>query len=354
MCARKKRSPKAPKPKNARPTLADVARDSGVSKSAASLALSSGEDDCPLLPATRKRILASARKLGYRRNWRGSALAQNATRMVGWVTTRPMPYMGRVYADMSMALAERLWRDRYHLTFVPVTEDTRAWQDPLLDGRLDGCIVIDHVPEEVYPILEAAGIPVVFMNATSDRKLSQILADDREGMTLAMKHLRELGHERIWFYHGSVKTYGDRSKSAPHYSRVWREETYKKEMSSSGARALWGDPGEVMDQIRSKNGPTAVITYSDGEAIAILRQMWERELRAPRDLSIVAFNDVHPVAEIGPPLTTVRVPSWEIGRTGAEVLLKHISGEVKGPQRMVLPETLIVRKSTAAPESPES
>jgi LacI family transcriptional regulator len=235
---------------------------------------------------------------------------------------------------------------------VPVTRDTKAWHDPLLDGRLDGCIVIDHVPQEVYPILEEAGIPTVFMNATSDRKMTQILADDRQGMTLAVQHLRELGHGRIWFYHGSENTYGAGSKKKPHYSRTWREETYKKEMGAAG-RALWGDPGDVMDQVTSKNGPTAVITYSDGEALALLKQMWQRELRAPRDLSIVAFNDVHPVADLGPPLTTVRVPSWEIGRTGAEVLLKHISGEVRGPQRMVLPETLIVRKSTAAPESPE-
>ena len=98
MCATKKKQTKGRNARGplARPTLADVARDSGVSKSAASLALSSSEEDCPLLPETRKRILASARKLGYRRNWRGSALAQSATHMVGWITTRPMPYMGRV------------------------------------------------------------------------------------------------------------------------------------------------------------------------------------------------------------------------------------------------------------------
>jgi LacI family transcriptional regulator len=353
MCSAKNRQ-RAGRKGGTRPTLADVARDSGVSKSAASMALSSSSDEeCPLLPETRARIIASARKLGYRRNWRGSALAHNATRMIGWVTTSPMPYMGRVYADMSMAFAERLWEDRYHLTFVPVTDDTTAWHDPLLDGRLDGCIVIDHAPDKVYPILESAGIPVVFMNATTDRAFSQILADDRQGMSLAVKHLRELGHERIWFYHGSLKDGGERRRRAPHYSRVWREETYGREMGSAGAKALWGEPSDVLDRIGSRSGPTAVVAYSDDEALALLQQMWERRLRVPDDLSIVAFNDVHPVANLGPPLTVVRVPSWEIGRTGAEVLLGTIAGEIDGAQTVVLPEKLVVRRSTAEVVSSE-
>ena len=90
-----------------------------------------------------------------------------------------------------------------------------------------------------------------------------------------------------------------------------------------------------------------MICYTHFLAISALRLLWERGARVPEDLSVATFSDSYPVAEVIPPLTTVALPTGEMGRTAAQMVVEQIqsSGEAE-PRRVVLKETLIVRKST--------
>ena len=94
--------------------------------------------------------------------------------------------------------------------------------------------------------------------------------------------------------------------------------------------------------------PTAVIVYTHFAAISLLRLLWERGIQVPRDVSVSTFSNSYPVAEVIPPLTTAALPTEEMGRIAAEMMLEQIrtSGEAE-PRRVVLKETLIIRKSTA-------
>jgi LacI family transcriptional regulator len=95
--------------------------------------------------------------------------------------------------------------------------------------------------------------------------------------------------------------------------------------------------------------PTALICYTHFLAISTLRLLWERGVRVPQDVSVATFSNSYPVAEVIPPLTTVALPTEEMGRAAAEMVVEQIqsSGEAE-PRRVVLKETLIVRKSTGA------
>jgi LacI family transcriptional regulator len=328
------------------PTLKDVADKCGVSKAAASLALNRSEEECPLLPATRRKIRSAARRLGYRPNWRAKALADRRTHLIGWMTPRPMPHLGRVYMELAMSLAKQFWQSRYQLTFVTATEQGAT----LLDGRMDGCIVTDIVTPSLRKALKDARLPTVMINVGTDLPYSHILADDRMGGRLATQHLMELGHHRIVFLQGNDKG----EEKYAHYSRVEREEGYKEAMRQAGfdadIRVIWEWPARLADEIKAGGDtPTGVVAYSDDEAMRFQRACWERGIVVPKDVSVVGFNNLPYTAHFIPPLTVVEVPAKEMGQAGAELLVRCLQDEDVKPQRIILPETLVVRKSTAAP-----
>jgi LacI family transcriptional regulator len=87
-------------------------------------------------------------------------------------------------------------------------------------------------------------------------------------------------------------------------------------------------------------------------AVHLLRLLWEQRVRVPQDLSIATFTNAFPVEDVIPPLTTIALPTEEMGRTAAQMVLEQIESGGEAPRRrVVLRETLIVRKSTVAPAS---
>jgi LacI family repressor for deo operon, udp, cdd, tsx, nupC, and nupG len=94
--------------------------------------------------------------------------------------------------------------------------------------------------------------------------------------------------------------------------------------------------------------PTAVFSSNDEMAIGLMRGLAEGGLRVPDDVSVAGFDDIEFAAVIDPPLTTVRQPRAELGRTAAAVLLDLMAGR-EAPARLRLGTELVVRASTGPP-----
>jgi LacI family transcriptional regulator len=115
------------------------------------------------------------------------------------------------------------------------------------------------------------------------------------------------------------------------------------------------------DAVRRPDGPTALITFQHRIAVNLLEVLWRRGIRVPQDLSIATFNNAFPVEHTIPPLTVVSLPTREMGRRAAEMLLERIerpgraasAEEVEPPAAadVLLEEELIVRESTAPPRT---
>jgi LacI family fructose operon transcriptional repressor len=186
------------------------------------------------------------------------------------------------------------------------------------------------------------------VNADSELPLPLVIADDFQGSRDLTRHLLELGHTRIAFFLGD---------QPPHYSVTQRVGGYEEAMKQAGleaqARVVKGALSGLVESFRSEaadHRPTAVITYTHHAAISLLRLMWEAGLNVPKELSVATFSNSYPVAEVIPPLTVMALPTEEMGRTAAELVLEQIATDgAAPPRRAVLTETLIVRKSTAAP-----
>src|SRR5690348_15754334 len=105
----------------------------------------------------------------------------------------------------------------------------------------------------------------------------------------------------------------------------------------------------AMLQLLGDHPPTAVVAGNDLLAIGCYDALEERGLSCPGDVSVVGFNDMPLVGRLQPPLTSVRVPQYELGVEAARLLMDRLSGRTMTPRVVLLPVTLVVRGSTAPP-----
>lgn len=342
---------------SARPrvTLEQVAQAAGLSQTAVSLALNRHPKQCHLSPKTRKLALETARRLGYRANWRARALAKGQTFTIGMVYARQAPFMTAVNELIVNALSETFHSSGYHQLLVPLLGGPEDWEDVIRPDRLDGCVVLYPMPSQLGEILSSTVTPMVLINLLSDLAIPQVLADDRGGMRLLMQHLLELGHREI------ALVFRQRH---PHYSAVHRREAYEQTMREAGLaaqiRVIENDSVEPMvDEVASGRSPmTAAICFDHVLAAEVLHKCWRRGVRVPHDLSVATFNDVYPTGAMIPPLTAVSLPGEAIGKRSAHLLLELIKDRKKSPEDVVaetemvrewLPEGLVVRESTGRP-----
>ena len=342
-----------PKPatKLDRLTLVDVARRCGVSKAAVSQALNwSPERPTTLREETRLRIVQVAEEMGYRPSWRGRLLANRRTHMLGVLYMPPMGVVPRgIYETMTDELDRAVRARGYQLIFVRLPDDIALWRQTLADQRFDGCLVLGAAPHEAVQMLAAADFPSVLVNLPKETDLPHVLVDDFGGAVQVTQHLIDLGHRHIVYSPGGPEDV--------HYSNERRYAGYCHAMSEAGLTPL----GRVdvkspafLDSVGKPGGPTALVTFQHRIAVAMLEVFWRRGLRVPQDVSVATFNNAFPVEHTIPPLTVVSIPSAEMGRRAAEMLLERIERPAEFEAKDVtLPETLVVRESTAPPPAAE-
>jgi LacI family transcriptional regulator/LacI family repressor for deo operon, udp, cdd, tsx, nupC, and nupG len=107
---------------------------------------------------------------------------------------------------------------------------------------------------------------------------------------------------------------------------------------------------ELFQSRDERDRPTAVTCYNDLVAMGLCKALSELGIRCPEDVSVVGFDDIKFCENFVTPLTTVRVPKFEMGNLAAQMLIRHIeSKQAVTPKKVYLDATLVVRKSTAPP-----
>jgi LacI family transcriptional regulator len=345
----------------ARPTIMDLARRCGVSKATASKAMNMPPELCPVRKSTRERIHQMAQEIGYRPSWRAKALADGKSHTIGLLYSGPFPwYLTGIYGPMMQAFSMSLQQCGYHLLFVPVIEEDDRWSHMLLDQRLDGCVVADHMPEDVKHLLADSKLPVVMLNARSSEPYPSVVPDDRDGGRQVTQHLIDIGHRELVFYAKPVPR-NAKPGFDEHFSVSERsagfEETLRQAKLLSRSEIVRLPIDRFVERLaggKLKTRPTAILVDSHNVAMELMNLLWQHGVRIPDDVSLATFNDVEPVQFMTPPLTTVSVPVYEIGRQGALLLVRHIQEKKKNASAPItecvtIPETLIVRASTSPP-----
>src|SRR5947207_6025191 len=335
-----------------RPSILDVAKHCRLSKATVSKALNAPADSTLVSARTRARVHAAVKKLGYRRSWRAQALARRRSQAIAITYSAPVGAVPRgVYWEVVDGLEKRLVERDYTPTFLHLRRAEERVEQMLSDGRFDGCISLGLIAPTVLNMLRRHKVPSVLINSGADATWSRVNPNDDQGGGEAMAHLLRQGHRRILYYAGEAVL--------DHPSAVLREGAYRRCMREAGLQplpAFVGSADALVDHIQHsrESSPTAIVDFEHWSAIRLLQALWRRGIRVPNDISLMTFNDTHPVADLIPPLTTVALPGREMAVRAVEMLLRQLEEPQRRPEAVVLDETLIVRESTAPPISAQS
>jgi LacI family transcriptional regulator len=334
-------------------TLRDVARVAGVHPATVSRALNE-ETRALVNEETARRVLKAAEKLGYQPNPIARGLKTNRSYTIGVLIpdlTNPLfpPILRGIEDSLETA------------GYTPLTANTD--NDPereLLDSQtmrarqVDGIIAAtarrDH---RLHDALLEAGIEVVLVNRRQQElPVSSATADDRMGMRLSVEHLLSLGHTKIAHLAGPLD----------YSTGLDRHESFHETMRTAGLRP---DPKLVLvaEAFTESEGSrlcgqllaegrefTAVAAANDLLALGCYDVFAEQGVRCPGDISVVGFNDMPFAARFQPPLTTIHIPHYEIGKAAAELMLERLQHSDAEPREIRLEPSLVVRGSTAPPK----
>jgi LacI family transcriptional regulator len=332
------------------PRLKDVAEAAGVHISSASRALN--ERTAVLLnPATLERVRETADGLGYRVNGMARALKTRRSMSIGMVVpdiTNPF------FPPVVRGAEDVLDRAGYSLLLSSSDNDlgkARRQTAAILEGQADGLLLaMARRGDPLVADLRAGGTPLVLVNRTIDRGgVSAVVPDDFHGAVEAVEHLYALGHRRVAFVGGPLSTSNGARRRASFDETVQR--LGLPEVAALEALAFDEQAGYAAAQTLLTEHPriTGVVAGNDLIAVGIIVAAAERGRNCPRDISVVGFNDMLLASRLQPPLTTIRIPQYDVGTRAAELLMALAAEPARSPETVLISGELVVRGSTAPP-----
>jgi LacI family transcriptional regulator len=335
-------------------TLEDVARAAGVHYSTVSRALDP-QTAAQVSAATRKRVQAVAKRMGYRKDMVASGLKRGRTHTVAVVVADlGNPFIAPVLRGIANCLeAAGL------MSLVGETQDDSARLqriiEHLLSRRVDAIILTAaHLGDRaLLRRLKRQGVPVVLaLRNVPGTGLPAFTNDEAMGGSLAARHLLALGHRRLAQLRGPADI----------YSIIERAEGFSTVVASAGGAEVTlphatetaptaEEGSRMMHRLldRKRLRPTAVFAHNDLMALGALSALSERGLRCPADMSVIGYHDLPQLDRVMPPLTTIRQPQEELGRTAAESLVAMLDTPRRMPPSRRLAPLLVVRRSTGPP-----
>ena len=329
------------------PTLEQIAKAAGVSRSTVSRVIN---DEPNVSDAVRERVWRVVKEMGYHPHAAARSLAGRRTKTLGIVIPQAVntvfsdPYFSRVLHGIADAANEQ----QYHmfLAMVPPHQEDDFYRRSLRSQMLEGVVIISaFLDDALIPRLHRDNIPfVVIGRHPTIPDVNYVDVDNLHGALMAVEHLMRLGRRRIATITGPMNM----------VAGVDRLEGYKTALRRNGhvvneALIAEGDFTEAggylaMQQLLAQE-PDAVFAANDLMAVGALRALYEADRRVPEDIAIVGFDDAQVAAYSTPPLTTVRQPIYQLGRTAAELLFRILDGRTQGPLRAILPTELVIRAS---------
>ncbi|WP_432829095.1 LacI family DNA-binding transcriptional regulator [Dactylosporangium sp. CA-092794] len=330
--------------------IKEVARRAGVSIGTVSNVLNRPE---LVATTTRQRVLDAIAELGYVRNDSARQLRAGQSRQIALVV---LDVTNPFFTDVVRG-AEAAAEDRGVMVVVCNSgEDAGREQrhlDLLEEQRVRGVLItpVDESPGSRLEMLIQRGTPVVLVDRGSGwHSRCSVAVDDVLGGRLAGEHLVEQGHREIAFVGGpdTIAQVRDRhagaAEAAERRAGLMVVPTPNLTVASGRAAAT-----EIASRSPAER-PTAIFCANDLLALGVLQEMTQRGIRVPQDIAIVGYDDIEFAAAAAVPLSSVRQPREQLGRTAAALLLDEIEDDGRHEHRHVVfqPE-LIVRESSGRP-----
>ncbi len=333
-------------------SIKDVAARAGVSVGTVSNVLNRPEI---VAEATRRRVQAAIKQLGFVRNESARQLRAGRSRTIGLVV---LDVANPFFTDVARGV-EAEANESGLAVILCNSDDQRAKEQRYLElleeHRVQGILITPvSAADEHVARLQRRGTPVVLVDARSlSRGQCSVSVDDVLGGELAITHLLDEGHRRIAFVGGpmSLRQVADRRDGAIRaLERAGRTEADLHVIETSALHVAAGRwAGGMVAELPDGRRPTAIFCANDLLALGALQEMTARQIRVPESIAIVGYDDIDFAAAAAVPLTSVRQPRHQLGRAAAQLLLEEALDAGGHQHRQVIFEPdLVIRQSSRA------
>ncbi|GGJ13267.1 LacI family DNA-binding transcriptional regulator [Paenibacillus hunanensis] len=339
-------------------TLQMIAEQVGVSKALVSKALS---NDPAVNNSTREQIWKTAQDMGYRfdklRKSSQFTKTGNIAVLMPEAYLDDMEYWGKIIRGIDKELSG--YDFSMMLSGIDISlEPKEGMPSSISESKVDGALLLGHVPEDYIKAIEAAEIPFVLVDSNIQNvEYDHVLANNYIGAYNATMKLLQSGHRTLAFV-GDMET----ALSFKERDRGFEEAAKDHNSNASAddqARITWvrglGVSGrgnytnsEFMDKLRSSivdEQVTGFFCANDMLAIEALRYLTEWGYRCPEDVSIIGFDDLTLAEFVIPRLTTVQVPKEHMGSRAVKTILDRIKHHETVAEQILLSTRLIERDS---------
>ncbi len=336
-----------------KPTIKDIARIAGVSPSTVSRAL---HDNPRISEDVRGKVRQIAADLDFHPNQMARSLVNRRTRIIGVMfpglayTTMGHPF----YPDVLRGLGKVAGERRYHMLLSTGSEnlsDEEAVRTLSESGYVSGLVLLAAQEGQDDAVFYSHSLPFVEIGHPKDAEQRYYVdTDNVDAGRCVTQYLLDRGHRRILFL-GQDNRYP---------VTVNRRQGYAQALATAGVpmRERWTVPTRFIENTTDSalltsifteaERPTAVVSMDDNLSIALITFLRGLNLRVPRDVSIVSFNNSAAGQYNTPALTTVDVDACQLGERAMTLIIDMVRGHVVKPEHIIVPYRLIERDSVRA------
>ena len=328
------------------PTLSDVARRAGVSRSLASLAL---RGESGVRSDKRERIFQAAAELDYHPNLIARTLASAGANSLGVVIGRIVDPLQAAIAREIDGIAVSAGYDVLLSINAETDEDAEQSVRMLMARRVAGVLLVGAPRAKPSIARVAKMVAATYIGRLlATVEIDSVSTDDRLGARMATDHLVSLGHHRIAHVSGGNEP-----------GAVRRREGYEAAMADHGLEPFVVDGGYTVDDgaagmLRLLDGgrpqATAVFCAHDLSAFGLMSEAHRMRLAVPEMLSVVGYGDVELSATDTLALTTINQPAALLAEAGVNSLVRRIADRAAPVTKTLVEPSLVVRRSTARPD----
>lgn len=336
-------------------TMKDVAKLAQVSTATVSHVINGTKT---ITEATRKRVLAAIAEARYVLDAVAKSLRVGSSQTVGVLVE---DIRGLPVADIVGGVSEALEQSGYSMLLYDLHllgklynryEQIDAYRERINHGvtvltqsHVGGVIYVSMHDRRLEGLFDPTSRPIVFAYAHGSPQESYVTYDNLQSARELVEYLIGCGHERIALIKGC-------EQSSPSHVRL---SGYEQALKAHGLPLVsdyvrQGDwtyesgARETAALLALSPRPTAIFAMNDPMAVGCIHALLDAGLSVPGDVSVVGFDDRESMRTMRPPLTTVSIPTKEIGMRAAQMLLAQLRGESE-PEGVMLPCTLVKRGS---------
>jgi LacI family transcriptional regulator len=338
---------------NRSPTLEEIARLAGVSRSTVSRVVN---DHPNVRNGVRERVWEVIDETGYQPYAAARSLVTRRSRIVGVIIPEAVTtlFTDPFFSHLLCGVTQTCNSKRYDLMlslFNHPAGQKEMYRRVVRSGHLDGVVVAStRVDDPLIARLLEDGVPFVTVGRHPDERVHYVDMDNVAAARMAVEHLIRQGHRRIATITGPLNMTTGEDRLAGYRQAL---EAYRLPVEDD--LIVEGDFAEASGMAAARRllslSVTAIFAASDVMAVGALKVLREADARVPQDVALVGFDDVPLAAAVEPALTTVRQPIEQMGSMSADLLLNLLENppdEQAPAHRIILPGKLVVRGSCGA------